>query len=102
MGIGCYGLIFRPGEQLIGRDESLAHFASLAGNNLNAFHEFLWMSEKEIQVEAAGGVQRRNRFFEKRAFVSISSTLLAFREVQLEFRRSGCLSHLLLLLSNTL
>jgi hypothetical protein len=45
------------------------------------------MYQKKIQGEAASGVQHRNRFFEKRAFVSIRSTLLAFRKVQQAFRR---------------
>ncbi len=57
VGRGTDGLEFCPGKQFVGRDKALPYFASLLGNDLDFFCQFVTVSQKEIQVEAAGSIE---------------------------------------------
>src|SRR5215469_13017232 len=58
------------------------------------------MCQKKSQIEAAGCIQDLDRCGQMLTFLWISSPLTSSREIKQEFRRSGGLSHQLLLPSN--
>src|SRR5262245_23106447 len=59
------------------------------------------MGQKKIQIEAASRIEQSYSFKQVVAFCGIGSPLTSCREIKQEFRCSRCLSHLLLLLSNS-
>lgn len=75
---GHHCLLFRPREQFVRRNEPIAHFPRLFGDDVDALFQLFRMGQEKIQIEAAGCIEDLNGLFKMRSFLGIGSSLLSW------------------------
>src|SRR6266487_259058 len=88
------GLKLRPGEQLVGRNQSFPHFLVVLGEVGNALGDVFGMEEEKGHVESTSCIQNRSRLFQVCSFAGIGSSLFPLSESKGEFCGTHSLSHL--------